>query len=127
MKALLRRLDEAIAGDERPWKRHGSMVEVEVSQGGHRQKVHFERVGDRYRLWSIAASAAFVTRSDRAWRDLAYRAWRKNSLKEIVGFSFTPQDGNPLLSTVAAMLWYLDESTMEDRLDILRRYLFPEI
>ena len=46
---------------------------------------------------------------------------------EIVGFSFTPQDGNPLLSTVAAMLWYLDEPTMEDRLDILRRYLFPEI
>ena len=27
---------------------------------------------------------------------------------EVVGFSFTPQDGNPLLSTVAAMLWYLD-------------------
>lgn len=46
---------------------------------------------------------------------------------EVVGFSFTPQDGNPLLSTVAAMLWHLDERTMEDRLDILRRYLFPEI
>jgi glyceraldehyde-3-phosphate dehydrogenase (NAD(P)) len=46
---------------------------------------------------------------------------------EVVGFSFTPQDGNPLLSTVAAMLWYLDPSRMEDRLDILRRYLFTEI
>lgn len=46
---------------------------------------------------------------------------------EIVGFSFTPQDGNPLLSTVAAMLWYLDQDSMDDRLDILRRYLFPEI
>ncbi len=46
---------------------------------------------------------------------------------EVVGFTFTPQDGNPLLSTVAALLWYLDPSTMEDRLDILRRYLFPEI
>jgi glyceraldehyde-3-phosphate dehydrogenase (NAD(P)) len=46
---------------------------------------------------------------------------------EVVGFSFTPQDGNPLLSTVAAMLWHLDEPTMEDRLDVLRRYLFPEI
>ncbi len=46
---------------------------------------------------------------------------------EVVGFSFTPQDGNPLLSTVAAMLWYLDSATMEDRLGILRRYLFPEI
>ena len=46
---------------------------------------------------------------------------------EIVGFSFTPQDGNPLLSTVAALLWYLDPAGMEERLDILRRYLFREI
>jgi len=46
---------------------------------------------------------------------------------EIVGFSFTPQDGNPLLSTIAALLWYLDPGTMDKRLDILRRYLFPEI
>lgn len=46
---------------------------------------------------------------------------------EVVGFSFTPQDGNPLLSTVAAMLWYLDPGSMDERLDILRRYLFPEI
>ena len=46
---------------------------------------------------------------------------------EIVGFCFTPQDGNPLLSTVAAMLWYLEPESMEGRLDILRRYLFREI
>jgi len=46
---------------------------------------------------------------------------------EVVGFSFTPQDGNPLLSTVAAMLWYLDRDRLDDRIDILRRYLFREI
>jgi glyceraldehyde-3-phosphate dehydrogenase (NAD(P)) len=46
---------------------------------------------------------------------------------EVVGFSFTPQDGNPLLSTVAAMLWYLTPEDMNDRIDILRRYLFSEI
>lgn len=46
---------------------------------------------------------------------------------EVVGFSFTPQDGNPLLSTVAAMLWYLDPDTTDRRIDILRRYLFREI
>jgi len=46
---------------------------------------------------------------------------------EVVGFSFTPQDGNPLLSTVAALLWYLDPASREDKLDILRRYLFVEI
>ncbi len=46
---------------------------------------------------------------------------------EVVGFSFTPQDGNPLLSTVAAMLWYLDPESLDRRIDILRRYLFREI
>ncbi|MEA1904226.1 MAG: hypothetical protein U9N56_11970 [Actinomycetota bacterium] len=46
---------------------------------------------------------------------------------EVIGFSFTPQDGNPLLSTVAALLWYLDPETREEKLDILRRYLFTEI
>lgn len=45
----------------------------------------------------------------------------------IVGFCFTPQDGNPLLSTVSAMLWYLDPSRREERLDVLRPYLFGEV
>lgn len=46
---------------------------------------------------------------------------------EIVGFCFTPQDGNPLLSTVAAMLWYLDGDSVDDRIDVLRPYLFREV
>jgi glyceraldehyde-3-phosphate dehydrogenase (NAD(P)) len=46
---------------------------------------------------------------------------------EVFGFSFTPQDGNPLLSTVAAMLWYLEPTTLDEKIDILRRYLFREI
>jgi glyceraldehyde-3-phosphate dehydrogenase (NAD(P)) len=46
---------------------------------------------------------------------------------ELVGFCFTPQDGNPLLSTVAAMLWYLDPDSVDGRMDILRPYLFQEV
>lgn len=46
---------------------------------------------------------------------------------ELVGFCFTPQDGNPMLSTVAAMLWYLDPDTIDEKLDFLRRYLFREV
>lgn len=43
---------------------------------------------------------------------------------EVVGYCFTPQDGNSLLSSVAATLWYLDREKMESRLDVLRKYLF---
>jgi glyceraldehyde-3-phosphate dehydrogenase (NAD(P)) len=46
---------------------------------------------------------------------------------EIVGFCFTPQDGNPLLSTLAATLWYMDPASVDRRLDIMRPYLFQEV
>lgn len=46
---------------------------------------------------------------------------------EIVGFAFTPQDGNPLLSTVAVACWYLDPNDISARLDCLKPYLFHEI
>ena len=46
---------------------------------------------------------------------------------EVVGFCFTPQDGNPLLSTLAATLWYMDPTAVDRRLDIIRPYLFQEI
>lgn len=46
---------------------------------------------------------------------------------QIVGFCFTPQDGNPLLSTIAAMLWYLDPDQVDQRMDVLRPYLFREV
>jgi glyceraldehyde-3-phosphate dehydrogenase type II len=46
---------------------------------------------------------------------------------EIVGFAFTPQDGNPLLSSVAITCWYFDPENLSDRLDCLRPFLFHEI
>lgn len=46
---------------------------------------------------------------------------------EVIGFCFTPQDGNSLLSSVAATLWYLYPEGFEDRIDILRPYLFQEL
>lgn len=47
--------------------------------------------------------------------------------RTVVGFCFTPQDGNALLSSVAAALWYLYPGGFEDRIDVLRPYLFREV
>jgi glyceraldehyde-3-phosphate dehydrogenase type II len=47
--------------------------------------------------------------------------------KKIVGFCYTPQDGNSLLSSVAATLRYLDASKLDDNLNVLRPYMFREI
>lgn len=42
----------------------------------------------------------------------------------VVGYCFTPQDGNSILSTVAAILWFDNPETYEQRLDALRLYRF---
>jgi glyceraldehyde-3-phosphate dehydrogenase (NAD(P)) len=46
---------------------------------------------------------------------------------EITGFCFTPQDGNSLLSSVAATAWLLNPATYEERMQFVRQYLFDEV
>ena len=50
---------------------------------------------------------------------------RKN--RELYGFCFTPQDGNSLLSSVAAALWLIDPDEVSKRLGPIRRWLYTEI
>ena len=47
--------------------------------------------------------------------------------REITGTSFTPQDGNSLLSSVAATVWALYPETYEKIIQCLRPYFFQEV
>jgi glyceraldehyde-3-phosphate dehydrogenase (NAD(P)) len=49
--------------------------------------------------------------------------------REVVGFCFTPQDGNSLLSSVAAALWRVDPDPdyLQRRIEPIRRWLYREI
>ena len=47
--------------------------------------------------------------------------------REITGFCFTPQDGNSLLSSVSATLWFLDPVKYTDKLNCLDPFLFDEV
>lgn len=47
--------------------------------------------------------------------------------RKIVGFCYTPQDGNSLLSSIAATLRYLDANKLDENLEVLRPYIFREI
>ena len=49
--------------------------------------------------------------------------------REVDGFCFTPQDGNSLLSSLAAALWLIDPEpdNMQRRLEPVRRWLYREI
>ena len=49
--------------------------------------------------------------------------------REVYGFCFTPQDGNSLLSSVAAALWQIERNwdVVSERLSPLRRWVYQEI
>jgi glyceraldehyde-3-phosphate dehydrogenase (NAD(P)) len=47
--------------------------------------------------------------------------------REVVGMCFTPQDGNSLLSSIAAVLWFLDAGSYNQRLEALGECFFHEI
>ena len=47
--------------------------------------------------------------------------------RDVTGFCFTPQDGNPLLSTAAATVWFLDPDGYEKRVQCLRDFFFDEV
>jgi glyceraldehyde-3-phosphate dehydrogenase (NAD(P)) len=47
--------------------------------------------------------------------------------REVLGFSFTPQDGNSLLSSVAAAEWFLYPDDYDRRLGCIEKFIFQEI
>lgn len=46
---------------------------------------------------------------------------------EIAGYCFTPQDGNSLLSSVAAATWFLYPEDYEDRIQCLKPFFYAEV
>lgn len=46
---------------------------------------------------------------------------------EVIGFCFTPQDGNSLLSSFSAAAWFLDPDTYRERTECLKPYFFSEV
>jgi glyceraldehyde-3-phosphate dehydrogenase (NAD(P)) len=45
----------------------------------------------------------------------------------VVGFCFTPQDGNALISSVAAATWFVSPESYEEKLTCLKDSIFDEI
>lgn len=46
---------------------------------------------------------------------------------EVIGFCFTPQDGNSLLSSFSAVAWFLNPETYVERVQCLKQYFFSEV
>jgi glyceraldehyde-3-phosphate dehydrogenase (NAD(P)) len=46
---------------------------------------------------------------------------------EILGYAFTPQDGNSLLSSISAAEWYLYPHSFEEKIQCLQELFFDEV
>ena len=46
---------------------------------------------------------------------------------EITGFCFTPQDGNSLLSSIAATSWFMNPHSFEDKIQCLKPLFYDEV
>ena len=46
---------------------------------------------------------------------------------EITGFSFTPQDGNSILSSISIAEWFLYPNSYEDKIQCLKPYFYDEV
>ena len=111
MESLISRIDELIASDSVHWHRDGNTVRIELKMRRRVQVVRFARNDDRYVFRSGVLSSRQVTTSDRAWRDLAYRAWRRNAAKELVTFSFDEKDA--LIGVIEVAASTLDREELQ--------------
>ena len=92
MKDLLARIDDLSQRKGRLWVREGDRIRVTLRDGGRSQTIHVSRIDNRYVFRSVVLPASEVTWDDDHWRDLAYRAWRRNASKALVTFAFDAND-----------------------------------
>lgn len=92
MKTLATQLDRIIAHNKLPWQRDGLSIRVELARSGRTQTLQLSMENDRYRFQSTVLPSTEVRRKPHLRRDIAYRAWRRNAMKELVTFAFDKQD-----------------------------------
>ena len=119
MESLISRIDALIAVKSGSWCRESHTVRVELKNRGRTQVVDFTRIDNQYVFRSVVLPSKQVTATDRAWRDLAYRAWRRNATKDLVTFVFDEKHSlTGVIETAAATL---DQKELEMYVETLAR------
>lgn len=89
LRALLER--EIECGDH-DWSMVGDRLEVRFPHSRRKQIITFSADLDHYRFRSTILGNAEVTRTDREWRELARKVWRRNAHTPVVAFAFDEND-----------------------------------
>lgn len=119
MEALRSRIDSLITKRGLPWERRGRRCVIRFSEKGRKQVVRFERQNGLYVFTSIVLCAEDVPGNRKFKRDLIYRAWRKNALKEIITFSYD-EEGN-MVGVIQQPASTMDDKELMIYLDVLAK------
>ena len=119
MDDLRSRIDSLIKKHGLPWDRRGRRCVVRFSEKGRKQVVRVERQNDLYVFTSIVLRAEDVPGNRKLKRDLVYRAWRKNALKEMVTFSYD-EEGN-MVGVIQQPVSTMDDEELMIYLDVLAK------
>ena len=86
---------------------------------GRTQRVEIRRHDSLYVFRSVVVGTDYVTRRDKAWRNLARRVWRKNAVKDLITFAFDEQDR--LLGRIEQPVATLDENELRLYVELVAR------
>lgn len=119
MKSLLNSVRAAIGAGKDGWALEGEHIVVHVPGSGRRHRVRLSRREDLYVLWAVILPSAEVTATDDRWRAIAYQAWRRNAMTELVTFAFDEHDR--LIGVVEVPVVTLDHEELVAYVDALAR------
>ena len=117
MRNLKERLDKIIVKEDLPWKRKGQSVTIRIRESERKHVVRAEVQEGRCRFYSVVLRATEVPSRVALKRDLVYRAWRKNALKELVAFTFD-EAGN-LIGVIESPMDTMDDEELVMYIDAL--------
>ncbi len=118
MNLLIERIDNSIRRNKLPWIRSGRSVLVELCENGRKQRIRLRRNKDMYVFYSMIHKGSLI-RGKRQRREIAYRVWRKNDIKDLVTFAFDDKDN--LIGVIEQPALTLDHEELKLYIETLAR------
>ena len=118
MNSLIERIDNTIQRNKLPWVRYGRSVIVEICDDGRKQRIRFKKDKDMYVFYSMIHKSSLI-KGKRLRREIAYRAWRKNDMKDLVTFAFDDKDN--LIGVIEQPALTLDHEELKLYIETLAR------
>jgi hypothetical protein len=118
MNLLIDKIDNTIQRNKLQWKRNGRSVTVQICDDGRKQRVRFKKYKDMYTFYSIIHKGRLI-KGKKLRREIAYLAWRKNDMKDLVTFAF--DDKNNLVGVIEQPVITIDHEELKLYIETLAR------